>query len=203
MAQLYTLSEELFFATIRIIFDPTTSKFIEAAWFLSEYGHANQVRDSGRPYSDHPKRAAWIYLHELGGRDARVVIDLLLHDIKEDQHILSWFIVTKVFGRDVALDLLAVTKLKTIKETVEEHGARMLERGARSITAKLCDRLDNLRDLTCITDEKRERHIRETKKYYIPVLIPELKKYGGIWVKHAEQLEELISRAIEEYLAGK
>jgi GTP pyrophosphokinase len=197
------MSAELFFAKIRIIFDPTTSKLIEAAWFMSEYGHANQKRDNGRPYSDHPQRAAWIYLHELGGRDPIVIIDLLLHDIKEDQHILSWFIVKKVFGEDVALDLHAMTKLKTVKETVEEYGARMLERGPRVITAKLCDRLHNLRDLACTVDEKRERHIRETEEYYLPVFIPELRKYGGLWEEHADQLEKLISQAIEEYRSGK
>ena len=101
---------ELFFAPLAVAYDPTTYENVQFAYFASKYGHAGQVRDDGSRYFDHPKAAAWIYIDELGGRNARTIMDILLHDLSEDTYLLSPYRIALNFGEDVALDVRALTK---------------------------------------------------------------------------------------------
>ena len=80
---------ELFFAPLAVGFSPNDHERVQFAYFVSKYGHAKQVRDGGgRYYLINPKAAAQIYINELKGRDARIIVDLLLHDISEDAYLL-------------------------------------------------------------------------------------------------------------------
>ena len=145
---------ELFFAPLEVVFDPNTYERIQFAYFASKYGHHGQLRDDGTRFFDHPKGAAWIYIDELKGRDSRLIIVILLHDISEDAYLLSPYRISLNFGLDIALDVRAVTKLPKGKESVEVYLARIIARGPWSITAKLCDRLHNLSTLHASSPEK-------------------------------------------------
>ena len=190
---------ELFFSPLQVTLDPNDYERVQFAYFASKFGHAGQVRDDGSRVFDHPKAAAWIYIFELGGREARLIINLLLHDISEDSYLLSPYRISLNFGEEVALDVRALTKLSKGKETTEEYLGRVITRGPWAIVAKLFDRLDNLRKLKACTPEKREEQLAETQKHHLPLLIPALLKHGDPWAEYAVALELKIHEAIAMY----
>lgn len=190
---------ELFFAPLQVVLNPTDYERVQFAYFVSKYGHGKQVRDDGTRYFDHPKGAAWIYIHELGGLDPDVIIELLLHDTPEDTYLLSFYRISMNFGKETALDLRAVTKLPKGKETTEEYLARVIARGPRVILVKLCDRLHNNRSMHGCSVEKRKKQIKETREYHLKLLIPALSRYGGEWVEYAKDLSEMIVDALDQY----
>ena len=187
---------ELFFAPLEVGLPPDDLEKIRFAYVASKYGHAKQKRDDGTRYFDHPKSCAWIYIDELEGRDPRVIIVLLLHDISEDQYLLSPYRISLNFGEDIALDVHALTKLPEGKETTPEYLARIVERGACAILSKLCDRLHNVRTLAVCGADKRNRMVRETQEYHLPVLVPALRECGVSWSMIADRLEEKIREAV-------
>jgi GTP diphosphokinase / guanosine-3',5'-bis(diphosphate) 3'-diphosphatase len=177
---------KLFFTPLEIIFDPNTIEQISFAYVSSKYGHALQLRDDGSRYFDHPKTAAWIYIHEFGGRDPRIICDLLLHDVVEDSRLLSTYRINRNFGPDIALDVRALTKLPEGKEFAEEYLARIIAREPWAIIAKLFDRLHNLRTLKVCTPEKQAKQVKETKEIVMPVLINSLRQYDkncAVWLE--------------------
>lgn len=187
---------ELFFAPLQIDLNPTELERVQFAYIASKYGHRGQVRDDGTRYFDHPKGAAWIYINELGGRDPQVIILLLLHDMSEDAYLLSPYRIGLNFGRDIAIYMRAVTKLPKGKESVREYLGRVIEQGPRTILAKLCDRLHNLRSLASCTPQKQAAQREETRGHHLPLLIPALKARGEPWASHAFLLEEKILAAL-------
>jgi (p)ppGpp synthase/HD superfamily hydrolase len=190
---------ELFFAPLAVKFDPTTLEKVQFAYIASKYAHAQQLRDDGNRYFDHPKAVAWIYINELGGQDPRIIIDQLLHDVPEDTYLLSAYRISLNFGSEIALDVRAVTKLPKGKETIEKYLQRVIERGPEVILVKLCDRLHNLRSLGGCTREKQLKQIAETKKILIPLLIPALKSCGKEWLEIAGIMEKKMKKAMAMY----
>ncbi|MDD4601924.1 MAG: HD domain-containing protein [Negativicutes bacterium] len=191
--------KELFFAPLDIMLNPSDCEQIRTAYTFSKYGHKNQFREGGERYFNHPKAAAWIYINELGGLDVRTIINHLLHDVQEDSYLLSSYRIGVNFGKEVALDVRALTKLKKEKEPVEVYLRRVIARGPRTIITKLGDRLHNIRTLGVCSAEKREKQIEETEKYHLRMLIPALDEYGEEWVKFGEMLKNKIADAIEAY----
>ena len=189
---------EIFFAPLTVSLSPNNIERVQFAYIASKYGHADQVRDDGTRYFDHPKAATWIYIHELDGRDVRTIIDTLLHDLSEDQYLLSPYRLARNFGKNIALDVRGLTKLPEGKETTRQYLMRVIERGPSCITAKLVDRLHNLRTLGNCTQEKRARIIKETDEYHLKLLVHALRTYGKKWTKHAVALEAKIVEAIRD-----
>lgn len=192
---------DLFFAPLQLSLSKHDYERVEFAYLVSKYGHSGQLRDDGSRYFDHPKAVAWIYIKELGGRDPRVIIGTLLHDISEDAYLISSYRIKHNFGQGVALDVRALTKLQKGKETTEEYLARIIDQGPYAILAKLLDRLHNLRQLSSCTKAKREKQIAETREFHLPLLVPALKAHGNVkqWAAYAARLEELILESIEAY----
>lgn len=188
---------ELFFAPLQIALNPNNYERVQFAYFASKYGHAGQVRDAGERYFDHPKATAWIYISEFGGKDPRVIIDCLLHDLSEDTYLLSPYRIARNFGEDIARDVRALTKLPKGKETTEEYLGRVIAQGRWAIAAKLTDRLHNLRTLATCTKEKQEKQLEETRQFHIPMLIPALREHKKEWAEYANLLEREIEKAIE------
>lgn len=187
---------ELFFAPLQIALTPSDYESVQFAYFASKYGHAGQVRDGGERYFDHPKATAWIYISEFGGRDSRMIIDCLLHDLSEDTYLLSPYRIAHNFGKDVALDVQALTKLPKKKETTSEYLNRVILQGPWAIAAKLTDRLHNLRSLSTCTTVKQEAQVRETQEFHVPMLIPSLRSHKNIWDRYADLLQHEMDKAI-------
>jgi len=194
---------ELFFAPLQISLTPAEYESVQFAYFASKYGHAGQRREDNTRYFDHPKSAAWIYISELGGRDARVIILLLLHDISEDAYLLSPYRISLNFGKDIALDVRAVTKLLKVKEDLKTYLERVVLQGPYAILAKLCDRLHNLRTLGACSSKKRRSQIEQTEACHAPILLPALRAFGAPWAGYADILEPLLFEAMEAYREKK
>jgi (p)ppGpp synthase/HD superfamily hydrolase len=184
-----------FFSFLEVFLNPKPIEAVKAAYALSKGGHAKQKRKDGSRFFDHPKAAAWIYVHELGGRDVLIILLLILHDMQEDTYLLSFFRIRLNFGQETALDLFAVTKIEG--ETFEESMTRVVERGLRTIIAKFCDRLHNLRTLGVCSLEMQHEQIEETEIILMPILLPALRAFGGKWIEVADLLEEKMNEAIK------
>lgn len=187
---------ELFLAPLEVFLSPMDFERVRFAYACSKYGHSRQIRDDGGRYFDHPKGAAWIYISEFNGRDPRIIIDLLLHDIPEDSYLLTGYRMGLNFGEDCALDVQAVTKLPKGKESTCDYIKRVVYRGPWAILTKLIDRLHNLRTLGVCSKEKIEKQLAETKEYHCKVLIPALHECGDDWLGYASSIEMKISEAV-------
>ena len=176
--------------------DPGEYERVRFAYIASKYGHRGQVRDGGERYFDHPKGAAWIYMSEYGGKNPRLIIDLLLHDISEDAYLLSPYRIRVNFGSDIALDVQALTKLPKGKETTPEYLDRVIAQGPWATASKLFDRNHNIRTLGTCTPEKQSEQVAETRRYHLPLLVPVLRTYGELWATLANGIERDITETI-------
>ncbi len=176
---------------------------IEQAYVLAAKAHETQFRDSGKPYITHPVAVAEI-LAELN-MDSPTIAAALLHDVVEDTDI-SLADIERQFGRDVALLVNGVTKIKQLPTEMGEM--RQAKKGdlqaeylrqmfmamgndVRVILVKLADRLDNMRTLGSLSRDRQIRNARETLDIFAP-----LANRLGIG-KIKWQLEDLSFRYLE------
>jgi len=170
-----TLAEELF-EKIRAYSTDIDLKNIRFAYEFAKQAHQGQLRRSGEPYMVHPLRTvdSLTNLHV----DEDTIIAALLHDVPEDTKITISEI-EKKFGKKIAYLVDGITKLSKVqyKEQMEERHIESLKKlfihsaeDLRVILIKLADRLDNMRTLRFIADEKkRQRIARETLEIYVPI----------------------------------
>jgi len=188
---------DVFFRPLRHVLSPQELESISFAHTCTDYGHFGQFRDDGSPQSDHPKAAAWIYIDELGGRDTRTIIVILLHDHREDTDLLSPFRIELNFGKDIADDVDAQTKREG--ETRVEFLNRIIARGLVSIISKLSDRLHNMRTLDVCSPKKQQEQVEETLTCDLPMLIPALRSFGDLYDRYATVYQCLIEEALAPY----
>ncbi len=176
---------------------------IEQAYVVAAKAHETQFRDSGKPYITHPVAVAEI-LAELN-MDPPTIAAALLHDVVEDTEV-SLDDIERQFGRDVALLVNGVTKIKQLPTEMGEM--RQAKKGdlqaeylrqmfmamgndVRVILVKLADRLDNMRTLGSLSRDRQIRNARETLDIFAP-----LANRLGIG-KIKWQLEDLSFRYLE------
>lgn len=176
---------------------------IEQAYVVAAKAHETQFRDSGKPYITHPVAVAEI-LAELN-MDPPTIAAALLHDVVEDTEV-SLEDIERQFGRDVALLVNGVTKIKQLPTEMGEM--RQAKKGdlqaeylrqmfmamgndVRVILVKLADRLDNMRTLGSLSRDRQIRNARETLDIFAP-----LANRLGIG-KIKWQLEDLSFRYLE------
>jgi len=168
MSDLETLTSQLTYLR------PEEIAQVTAAYEMSKAAHEGQLRLSGEPYISHPLAVAKIlsewYL------DSQALIAGLLHDVMEDTAITKQDIAEK-FGKSVAELVDGVSKLDKLAFQTEAHAQaenfrKMLlamARDVRVILVKLADRLHNMRTLTAMREDKRQRIARETLEIYAPI----------------------------------
>jgi len=153
---------------------------IKDAFMYAKRMHEGQMRKSGDPYIVHPLDVA-ITLSEYQ-TDPTTIIAGLLHDTIEDTDA-SYEDIKDLFGEEVALITEGVTKLKQYKfkglELQEDklvaqakNHQRMLlamSKDIRVIIVKLADRLNNIRTLKAMPEEKQVSIARETMEIYAPL----------------------------------
>ena len=155
---------------------------IEKAYEVARRAHEGQLRKSGEPYIIHPLYVAII----LAGleMDKETIIAGILHDVVEDT-VLTREQIAEQFGKDVALLVDGVTKLKKLKlsgdyvdrtQSQQDMQARNLRKmflamakDIRVILIKLADRLHNMRTLEFMPPEKQQRIAQETLDIYSPI----------------------------------
>lgn len=148
---------------------------IKRAFLYASYYHKNQRRLSGEPYINHPLAVAKI-LTELKADDKTVSAGIL-HDVVEDTN-QSLERISKFFGDEVAFLVDGVTKISNLNVNLEadekqiENLRKMfvfMARDVRVILIKLSDRLDNMRTISHLPQEKQKRIANETLKIFAPI----------------------------------
>lgn len=131
--------------------------------------HTNQIRIDGTPYINHPIRVAENVVNYIKSDDLKtLVIVAYLHDTiedtKENKKATYNEILTK-FGIKIAS---MVMELINDKELVKKLGKtkylqhKFINLSCDSLNIKLCDRLDNVKDLIVAEEPFRRKYINET-----------------------------------------
>lgn len=147
---------------------------IRKAYDLCVRAHEGQLRSSGEPYYLHPFSVACIIVRL--GMDSESVAAALLHDVVEDTYVTSEDL-QKEFGKDIAMLVDGVTKLGKVpfitrEEQQAENIRKMLLAMAediRVIIIKLADRLNNMRTIGALPEQKQRDKALETLEIYAPI----------------------------------
>lgn len=166
---------------------------IKKSFEFSSKAHEGQKRRSGQPYVIHPLEVASI-LADMK-MDVASIVAAILHDTIEDTDITK-AVIEENFGNEIAEIVDGVTKLSKLKfNTQEERQAEnfrkmiiAMSKDIRVILIKLADRLNNLKTLQFMPEEKQMRISQETLDIYAPLA----NRMGIDWMK--TQLEDLSLR---------
>jgi guanosine-3',5'-bis(diphosphate) 3'-pyrophosphohydrolase len=147
---------------------------LRRAYEFSDKAHAGQLRESGDPYIEHCLNVAFI-LAELH-LDSATIASALMHDVVEDTKVKQEDI-SKEFGEEIATLVDGVTKIsmmefKSREDQQVEYFRKMLlsmARDIRVILIKLADRLNNMRTLQFLDEDKQRRIAAETRDVYAPL----------------------------------
>jgi len=149
---------------------------IAQAYEFSKYGHYKQKRDDGTRYFDHPKYVAWYLFYECQIKDASLIIEALLHDVREDSHLLTFETIEQLFGLSSAQSVECLSKQEGDKDISNSLQRIIDSEKHRPMLIKTADRLHNLRTLSNCSEEKQVRKIAETKKYFF-IFMSECNQY--------------------------
>jgi guanosine-3',5'-bis(diphosphate) 3'-pyrophosphohydrolase len=151
-------------------------KLIKDAFLYARDSHGDQTRASGEPYIIHPIDVA-VILSEYHA-DYITIMAGLLHDTIEDTNA-TFEDLEQRFGNEVATLVEAVTKLQQYKfdafngkMTQASTFQKMLlamAKDIRVVLVKLADRLNNIRTLHYLPEEKQVRIAKETLGIYAPL----------------------------------
>ncbi len=147
---------------------------LNKAYAYASKKHEFAKRKSGLPYIIHPMAVAYIVAcHRL---DIESIAAAFLHDVVEDTDTpLSE--IEEEFGREIARLVDGLTKVSAIesvsKEEKESANFRKLlvsiANDPRVLIIKLADRLDNMRTLDVMREQKQKRIAKETLEIYAPL----------------------------------
>ncbi|MCF0104327.1 MAG: bifunctional (p)ppGpp synthetase/guanosine-3',5'-bis(diphosphate) 3'-pyrophosphohydrolase [Eggerthellaceae bacterium] len=149
-------------------------KIIDKAYQFAVCSHSGQKRKSGEPFVVHPLEVA-IILADLR-MDAETICAALLHDTVEDSDV-SLQDITSEFKEKVSYLVDGVTKitqvdLKSLSEkqvvTIRKMFVAMSQ-DIRVIVIKLADRLNNMRTLNSLPEDRRIFKSQETMGIYAPI----------------------------------
>ena len=149
--------------------------FWEALDFAHK-AHAGQKRRSGEPYIFHPCQVARILAEELDIKNPEILAAALLHDTVEDVDQVTIELIGDLFGGNVAAIVDGCTKIihySGDKQTFYKLVHRKIFSGAASrlevMLIKMADRLHNLRTLSAMPRDRRQKVADETLDIYAPM----------------------------------
>src|SRR6187551_3572846 len=171
-------------------------ELLRRAYVFSALEHKGQVRHSGEPYLVHPLEVADL-LADMK-LDVVAVSSGLLHDVVEDT-LTTPERIEELFGGEIAHIVEGVTKIGAIPfSSSEERQAENMRKmllamvdDIRVILVKLADRLNNMRTLHHLPEERRNKIAQETLDIYAPIA----NRLGMSKVKN--ELEELAFKSLE------
>lgn len=174
---------------------------IRRAYEYAAMAHEGQRRLSGLPYIQHPLAVA--DLVATLRLDIPSICAALLHDVREEAPDRTQDLEER-FGREVALIVEGVTKLQRYQftshvEKQAENFKKMLvamSQDIRVLLVKLCDRLNNMRELEFLSGSKQREISEETLSIYAPLA----ERLGIAWIR--TELEDLSFRYLwpDEYM---
>jgi GTP pyrophosphokinase len=145
------------------------------AYELAKKAHEGQKRKSGEDYIQHSLETALVIANV--GMRSKTIAAGLLHDVPEDTEITLKEVEEK-FGSEVSTLVDGVTKLGKIKlrGSQEEYYLENIRKmflamaaDIRVVIIKLADRLNNMRTLEYLPEDKRKRIAQETMEIFVPV----------------------------------
>jgi (p)ppGpp synthase/HD superfamily hydrolase len=144
-----------------------TSELVEQAIIFAIKAHKGQKRKgNGLPYIMHPMRVASVLQEVKESKNMNLlIISSLLHDTVEDTGV-KLTTIAKKFGHQVAALVEELTLDKDLYETVgktELLCQEVLKMTSYALCIKLCDRLDNVRDLKAMKESFRAKYVPETR----------------------------------------
>jgi len=168
---------------------------LQRAYVYSAKVHDGQERLSGEPYLVHPLEVAGILVNMR--MDDVTVAAGLLHDAVEDT-LTTVEEIDRLFGSDVSFLVEGLTKIAKIeftsaRERQAENFRKMLvamSKDIRILLIKLADRMHNMRTLTFMSEDSRQRIAQETLDIYAPLA----HRLGIHWMK--QELEDLAFRTL-------
>ena len=146
---------------------------LQKAYEFAKKAHEGQLRKSGEPYINHPLHTAYL-LTEIKA-DLATVAAGLLHDVPEDTE-KTLDDVEMEFGAEITNLVKGITKLgKIIYRGIERYRENLkkmflaMTNDLRVIFIKFCDRLNNLRTIENLPEEKQKRIAQETLEIFVPI----------------------------------
>lgn len=131
------------------------NQILEAARFArnAHYGYSRKY--TGDPYIYHPMRVAGM-VSMLANSTEEMVITAWLHDVVEDT-LVPLYEIRDTFGDYVAMLVAELTNgpydmSKTREQKKEQDRIKLANVSKESKIIKLCDRIDNLRDMEHCTE---------------------------------------------------
>ena len=154
---------------------PETRVFWDALDFAGR-AHGSQWRRSGDPYIMHPCSVARILAEELDIRNPEILAAALLHDTVEDVEEVTGDVIREKFGVNVEAIVEGCTKVTHYtgdRQSFKKLVHRKIFSGAAAklevMVVKLADRLHNLRTLSSMPRDKRQKIADETLDIYAPL----------------------------------
>ncbi len=148
---------------------------IQKAYNFALHAHQDEIRPSGEPYMKHPIDVATIVSKEMG-LGSTSICAALLHDVLENTDYTIDDI-NNIFGPKIAQIVDGLTKIAggifgDQASTQAENFKKLLltmSEDIRVILIKICDRLDNMRNLDTQPEAKRYKIAGETLYIYAPL----------------------------------
>ncbi|MDR0296803.1 MAG: HD domain-containing protein [Rickettsia sp.] len=171
-------------------------------YYAKKY-HGSQMRQSSAPYYSHPIEVAYMVAEYTALEmpqyfRADMIITSLLHDTLEDT-ILTENMITRVFGKQVASQVVDLTKLKSYGKVSSAETLNLLYRQKKHnvLLIKLFDRLHNIQTIGYKSPEKIKKIVGETVQSFLAVCT-----YFG-YIKLENHLYELCYNSIcREYIVN-
>ena len=155
-------------------YNPEEVEIVKKAFFYANKLHADQLRESGEPYINHPLNVAYILSEMKADRDT--ICAALLHDTLEDTNITKGDI-SQDFNKNIANLVDGVTKISKMNfsSKKEQNNADIrkiitgITEDVRIIIIKLADRLHNMRTLQFKSEFKQKENAIETLEIFVPL----------------------------------
>ena len=176
------------------------SKKVEEAIEFATKMHNGQLRKDGKQYIEHPLN---VMKNVLKFKKSKNIEELLicacLHDTLEDTEATYYDIINK-FGPLVASIVFELTNNEDLKKELGKEKylqIKLKNMSSWALTIKLCDRLDNINDISKCDDKFKKHYITETINI-IEYLISN-RKINDTQIKIIEEIINKISIMCKDY----
>ena len=168
------LNEILFLCRDKL--GPVNEKLITKAFLVCVYAHSGHIRKSKRPYYSFCLDVAKTILNEIHLDDVSVAVALMIEVLERDP-IFSLQNMKVEFGSTIAqiLDSLQIIRTFEIHRYPQEHHLEnfrkillSLTTDVRIILIKIAMRLNNMRTLQYLPEERQRLISEETMEVYVP-----------------------------------
>jgi len=183
--------EEVFLNIQKYITKADDLILIRKAYEFAKEKHKDIFRVDGSPYIRHLIETAEILVSLHAGPNT--IAAGLLHDVIEDIEDVDEKMIKNFFGEDIASLVVSVTNVSVNESDTYDNSKdktiqkvfQAMSKDVRTIIIKISDRLNNMRTLGAMKEEKQKRISKQTLELYAPVA-----RYIGL-NQIAKELEEL------------